>query len=268
LATAHADDRAEYHFGFLAGTAVGEVGEKEAQYRLTDRYGKRAGSYNMASHKIEAEFVPARSFGLSLGSYFTQHHIGGVPELSDRHSGRFDGLSLGLKYQLLDRAQAPFGLAIEAEPQWRRVDGTSGEPVNEYGGQYWLMLDKELIANRILSVFNLVYEPEASQSRVTGLWSHESKLRVGGGLLAVVAPQLSMGVEGRYLLAFDGLGLDRYAGHAFFVGPTVSVKLAEKYWLLATWNIQVAGRSVEESGWLNLKDFERHQVRFKFGVSF
>ena len=172
-AFAHADDRTEYHFGFLTGTTVGEVGEKEAQYRMTHRFGKRTGTYNVLSHKLEAEFVPAQNFGLSVGSYFTHHRIAGIPELDDRRSGRFDGASLGLKYQLLDRAHAPFGLAIEAEPQWRRADGTSGEPVNEYGGQYWLMLDKELVPNRALAVFNLVYEPEASQSRITGAWSHE-----------------------------------------------------------------------------------------------
>ena len=137
---------------------------------MTHRFGKRTGTYNVLSHKLEAEFVPAQNFGLSVGSYFTHHRIAGIPELDDRRSGRFDGASLGLKYQLFDRAHAPFGLAIEAEPQWRRADGTSGEPVNEYGGQYWLMLDKELVPNRALAVFNLVYEPEASQSRITGAW--------------------------------------------------------------------------------------------------
>jgi hypothetical protein len=202
-ALADSNDQTEYHFGFIAGAAVGEVGEREVQSRITGRLGKRAGTFNLLSHKLEAEFVPVQNFRLSLGSYLTHHHIAGVPGLDDRRSGRFDGVSVGLKYQLLDRAQAPFGLAIEAEPQWRRVDGASGTPIDEFGGQYWLMVDKELVPNRVLGVLNVVYEPEASRSRITGAWSHESTIRFAGAILAEAVPNFSWARRG------DTCGLTR-----------------------------------------------------------
>jgi hypothetical protein len=267
-ALADSNDQTEYHFGFIAGAAVGEVGEREVQSRITGRLGKRAGTFNLLSHKLEAEFVPVQNFRLSLGSYLTHHHIAGVPGLDDRRSGRFGGVSVGLKYQLLDRAQAPFGLAIEAEPQWRRVDGASGTPIDEFGGQYWLMVDKELVPNRVLGVLNVVYEPEASRSRITGAWSHESTIRFAGAILAEAVPNFFLGAEGRYLRTYEGLGFDRFAGHALYLGPTVSAKLPGGYWLLATWNFQVAGRSVEEPAALDLRNFERHQFRLKFGFNY
>ena len=267
-AVALADDETEYHFGFTTGTSVGEIGEKEIQSRLTGRFGKGAGDYNVLSNKLEAEYVPLRDFRLSLAGYVTQHRIAGIPGLDDRRSGAFDGLAFGLKYRLLDRDHGPFGLAIEAEPQWRRVDGTSGTPVDQIGGQYSLLLDKELVSNRIISAFNLVYEPEVSRSRLDGTWSHESTVRVAAAIMAQAQPHVSYGLETRYLRKYEGLSLDRFAGHALYVGPTVSATLPRGYWLLAAWSVQVAGRSVGGQGPLDLTNFERHQVRLKLGFNY
>jgi hypothetical protein len=47
-----ANDEPEYHFGFTAGTNVGEVGEKEIQSRLTGRFGKSDGDYRTLSNKL------------------------------------------------------------------------------------------------------------------------------------------------------------------------------------------------------------------------
>ena len=267
-AVALADDETEYHFGFTTGTSVGEIGEKEIQSRLTGRLGKSAGHYSMLSNKLEAEYVPLRDFRLSLAAYVTQHRIAGIPGLDDRRSGAFDGLAFGLKYRLIDRNHGPFGLAVEAEPQWRRVDGTSGAPVDQIGGQYSLLLDKELVPNRIISAFNLVYEPEVSRSRLDGTWSHESTVRVAAAIMAQAQPHVSYGLETRYLRKYEGLALDRFAGHALYVGPTVSATLPRGYWLLAAWSVQVAGRSVGGQGPLDLTNFERHQVRLKLGFNY
>lgn len=264
----HADDDTEYHFGFTTSTDIEDVGAREIESRLEHRFGKRTGSYNAFSQKLEAEFVPMRDFQFSAGASVAYHNIAGVPGLDDRHKGAFNGLSLGFRYRLLNRKHAPFGLAVEAEPQWNRVDGTSGAPVDQYGIQLSALVDKELIPNRIISVFNLVYEPETSRSRITGMWSHESSIRFAGALMMQAQSNFFIGAEARYLRKYDGLALDTFEGHAFYIGPTVSAKFSGGWWLLAAWSVQVAGRAAEESGPLDLKNFERHQARIKFGKSF
>jgi hypothetical protein len=173
-----------------------------------------------------------------------------------------------MKYRLLDRDRGLVGLAIEADPQWRRVEGTSGAPVDQMGGQYSILLDKELVPNRVVSAFNLVYEPEASRSRITGAWSHESTIRFASAIMAQARPDILIGMEARYLRTYEGLAFDHFAGHALYLGPTVSAKLPGDCWLLAAWNIQIAGRSVGEPGSLDLTNFERHQVRLKFGFNY
>jgi hypothetical protein len=267
-ASSRTDDEPEYHFGFTAGTGIGEVGEKEIQSRLTARVGKRAGHYTALSNKLEWETVPARDLRVSFATYVTHHRIAGVPGLDDRHSGAFDGLAFGLKYRLLDRDRAPVGLALEAEPQWRRRDETSGAPVDQFGGQYSVLLDRELVPNRIIAAFNLVYEPEASRSRITGAWSRESTVRFATAIMAQTQSDVFVGIEARYLRKYEGFVPDEFAGHAVYLGPTVSAKLPGGYWLLAAWNAQIAGRSVDERGSLDLVNFERHQVRLKFGFNF
>src|SRR5262249_50303365 len=64
------------------------------------------------------------------------------------------------------------------------------------------------------------------------------------------------------------LGFDNFAGHGFFVGPTIYANLSERSWILFAWNVQIAGRSVDDPASLDLKNFERHQATLKFGFTF
>jgi hypothetical protein len=265
---ARADDDTEYHYGFMVGTDIGAVGETEVQGRAGGRLGKRIGSYNAFSEKLEAEFVPMRDLRLSVGTAAAYHDIAGVPGMDDRRKGAFDGLSFAARYRLADRAQSSFGLAIEVEPQWSRVDATSGAPVEQYDVQLSLLLDRELVPDRVVAAFNLVYEPEVSRSRVTGAWSHESSLRASAAILAQAHERIFLGAEARYLRQYDGLGMDRFAGHALFLGPTLYAKLSDRWWFVAAWSVQLAGRATDEPGRLDLTNFERHQVRFKLGFSY
>ena len=86
--------------------------------------------------------------------------------------------------------------------------------------------------------------------------------------MAQIGPDLFVGTEARYLRSYDGLGLDRFAGHGFFVGPTIYAKLSEHSWILLAWSVQVAGQSADDPASLDLRNFERHQATLKFGFTF
>jgi hypothetical protein len=58
-------------------------------------------------------------------------------------------VSSEVRYRLLDREHAPLGLRIGTEPHLARVDETSGEPVFNYGSEFSIAADKELIENRV-----------------------------------------------------------------------------------------------------------------------
>src|SRR3978361_2515457 len=69
----------EHLFGFMIGTDVGNVGEREFQSQTTGRFAKSAGSYRAVGQELELEFVPARNSRIELGTKIAPHDIIGVP---------------------------------------------------------------------------------------------------------------------------------------------------------------------------------------------
>src|SRR5882724_7820716 len=68
----------EHLFGFMIGSDVGNVGEREFQSQTTGRFAKDSGNYRAIGQQLELEFVPARDFRIELGSAFSAHDITGV----------------------------------------------------------------------------------------------------------------------------------------------------------------------------------------------
>lgn len=258
----------EHLFNFTIGTDIGEVGEKEMEGQTNGRFGKRDGSYTALSQMLSAEFTPAQNFRLELSTFLAYHDIVGVTGIDDRRQGGLQGLSLELRYRLLDRAKAGFGVAIDAEPRWGRIDDVTGEPIDQYGVDLAIAVDKELIPNRVVAAFNLLYGPETTRSRVTGGWMQEATLGTSTALMARVRSGVFVGGEARYLRRYAGIGLNTLTGHALFLGPTVYAKLSQHSWIAASWSIQVAGRSADGLGPLDLVNFERHHARLLFGHYF
>jgi hypothetical protein len=86
--------------------------------------------------------------------------------------------------------------------------------------------------------------------------------------MAQMRPNFFVGGEARYLRKYEGIGLQEFAGHALFVGPTAYFKLSESSRLTLAWSFQAWGRSTRSMPALDLIDFERHQARLVFGVNF
>ena len=115
-ACAHAEGiDTEHMFGFMIGTDVGNVGEREFQSQTTGRFSRNGGSYRAIDQEFELEFVPARNFRVELGSTFASHDIAGVTGLADRRQLSWQGVSVDLRYRFLDRDAAPFGLTVAVE---------------------------------------------------------------------------------------------------------------------------------------------------------
>jgi hypothetical protein len=129
-------------------------------------------------------------------------------------------------------------------------------------------VDKELVPDRAVVAVNLLYGFEGVRSRASGDWSRESTVGVVTALMMRVHARIFVGAEIRYLRAYDGLGLNSFAGYAVFLGPSVFAKLPGSWWMAAGWSGQVAGRAAGDPAPLDLTNFERHQVAFKFGVAY
>ena len=97
----------EHLFGFMIGTDVGNVGEREFQSQTTGRFSRNGGSYRAIGQELELEFVPARNFRIEMGSTFAAHDINGVPGFEDRRQLAWQGVSVDFRYRFLERDTAP-----------------------------------------------------------------------------------------------------------------------------------------------------------------
>jgi hypothetical protein len=258
----------EHLFGFTIGSDVGDVGERELEGTVTGRHSKQTGTYGAAEGTLSAEFVPIPNLRTEITGAGIGYNVAGVGGLADQRYAAFGGLSADIRYRLVDRATAPFGLAVGAEPHWGRADDVTGQPGNQYGVDFVAAADWEIVPDRVVAAFNLLYRPEAMRSKLSGTWSDESTAGVAFGVMAQIRSGIFVGGEARYLRRYDGLGLDTFAGQGFFVGPTIYVKLSEKAWITAAWSEQVAGQAASFAGSLDLVNFERRQARLLFGVNF
>ena len=255
-------------FGFTLGSDVNDVGETEGELETIGRFGKRSGAYAAVSTVAGIKAIPFKDFSIEPGIGVAYHNIAGVPGLDDRRQLAFESFGFETRYRLLDREHAPFGLTLGADPRWARIDDISGERIDSYGSGFLLIVDKELVANRLFAAFNLLYDLEATRSSLTGLWEHQSSFGVTSALAVQVRPGVLIGAEARYLRSYDGLGLDSFTGQALFIGPTFYSKFSEKVWMGAAWNVQVAGKATAVAGRLDLTNFERHQATLRFGYNF
>jgi len=258
----------EHLFGFTIGSDTGDVGDREIEGSATGRFAKQTGTYNATSSTMSAEFVPLPNLRTEFTGSFVSYDIAGVSGFADQRYNAFGGFSADFRYRLLDRATAPFGFAIGAEPHWGRADDITGVPVSQYGTDFVAAADWELIPDRIVAAFNLLYQPETERSNLVGTWSQQSTAGVAMGVMAQIQSGIFIGGEARYLRQYDGVALDTLAGQGFFVGPTIYFKLSERAWITVAWSAQVAGQATTAVGSLDLVNFERRQARLLFGVSF
>ena len=255
-------------FGFTFGSDVNAVGEREAESEAVGRFGKSAGTYGAISQALGVKFVPFQNLSIQPTVAVSRFDISNVPGLDDRRQLAYEAVSLELRYRLLDREKAQFGLTAGFDPRWARVDEISGAPADQYGAALLLIVDKELVEKLIFAAFNFIYEPELTRSRVTGDWEHTSELGVSAAITMQVRPGVLIGAEARYMRSFDGLGLDRFTGNALFVGPTFYAKFSEKAWMSAAWSAQVAGHVHNGMGALDTTNFEQHRALLRFGYNF
>jgi hypothetical protein len=258
----------EHIFGFMIGSDVGRVGEREFQSETIGRFGKSGGRYRAGEQEFELEFVPAKDIRIEIGSSFSAHRITGVPGFADQRTLAWQGASLDFRYRFLDRETAPVGMTLAIDMQFNGIDETSAARVRSYGTGLTLAFDREIVPDVAVAALNLIYQPEWTRYVDTGTREREASIGAALGVMMQVRPGILLGGEARYMRRYEGIGLGELSGQALFVGPTAYVQLSDRSRLTASWSTQVWGRSEVPGSSLDLVSFERHQARLVYGINF
>jgi len=266
------DVETKYVFGFTEGSGIGLEGEKEFSPETVMRFGKRDGRYQAGETKLEYEFTPNQYVQFELGPMVAWHNIQDVTGLDDRKQADFSGFFGEVRYLLLDRGpSSPLAITLSAEPEWHRIDETSGARVKNFGLELKVNADLELIQNRLYLGSNLLYEPEATRDPdgIGAGWAKESTGGISGALSYRIVPSVFVGAEVWYLRHYDGAFLNTFTGDAVYVGPTVYVQITPKIFMTAAWNTQIWGREVDNPDVsFNLAEFTRQRAKLKLAVEF
>jgi len=262
------DLETKYIFGFTTGSGTGLEGEKEFTIDTIGRFGKRDGHYAATETKYEFEFTPNQFIQIEFGALGSTHNIGGVTGLDDRSQLAFSGGFAELRYLAIERtSNNPLAVTLAVEPTVRRIDETSGERVRNFEFETTVNADLELLEKRLFAGFNLLYEPEVTQT-AAGDTQREAKFGGSAALSLRIASNVVVGAEVWYLRHYDAVNLTSFTGDAVMLGPTLYVQFTPKMFMTAAWNAQVWGREIGNPVSLNLAEFQRHRAKLKFAWEF
>jgi hypothetical protein len=255
LVPARADER---FFTYVYESDVLPKGAWEFEQWLTYRKGHPGGDRDFSRHiwdfREEIEYGLTERLTTALYLNFRQEQIvARETGLEDSSDFSFKGLSAEFKYQLLNPAKKPVGLALYFEPTYNG---------NEQELEYKVLLSKNLGDKWVLAA-NAVYEQE--WEREEGATGKESVLEFTAGAAYRITPHWSVGLEGRYHAVYEGIALDEHLGTGWFVGPNVHYG-SGKWWATFTVLPQVAGSPSD--GGINRTEHQTFETRLIFGINF
>ncbi|MGZ9272916.1 MAG: hypothetical protein ACXW6T_27655 [Candidatus Binatia bacterium] len=266
--TSQEDDEidSEHIFGFTHGTDIGKKGELELEIEPVAAIGKRFGTYFATSQLVAFKYTVTDSFRVAPELFVATHDIRGVHGFEDRQGAGFASASFETRYRVFDRETRPFGLTLNFDPGWSRIDELTGASVEQYTSEFGIFLDKDIIPDRLFGAINLNYGIAATRLRTTGEWFHDSAASIDLSLTQQVRRGLFIGAEARYSQVYEGLGLDRFRGEALYFGPTFFMRIGKNAGLSGAWNFQVVGKAVDDPGALDLINHERQQVLLRLNI--
>ena len=119
----------EHIFGFTEGTDIGEKGEKEGEFGVFGRLGKAGGRYVGLTQSSELKMTLTDNFRVAPGVFFSNYNIRNVPSLPNYNGGGLDGVSFEMKYRVLEREKAGFGMTLAMASAYSRIDPGGGGDV-------------------------------------------------------------------------------------------------------------------------------------------
>jgi hypothetical protein len=254
-------------FGFVEGSDIGDKGELELESDAIIRAGRSTGSFADTAAQFRYKYTLLQNFRITAAATFAYYDIVGVTDMDDRRRAAVQSLSFDARFRLLDRDRSPFGLTVSIDPHWGFADEATGGRISHFGWEGELLMDRELLPNRLFGALNLHYDTDRTVARDGGV-EQQPTLGIGMALAYQVMPAVWMGGEMRYFRSYAGAGLEIFTGRALYVGPTVYVRLGEKAELSAAFSFQAWGGAVSIPGALDLTNFERYQAKLRFGYFF
>jgi hypothetical protein len=274
----------EQLFGYVKGAETLPKGASELYQWVTYRADKGAGHYEAIDWKTEFEYGVSDRFSASLALKALSIDTSGllidgyVPADTSRGFG-FSGVELAGKYNFLQPAKDPIGLAMYFSLDYGLLDPHSGQDKTTISAEMELLAQKYFLDGKLVWVGNLGYEATyAKRDEIANLppgfdWptdpEMELELKFGTGLSYRFARNWYFGAEALYETEFETeVGQERWT---WFAGPSLHYG-GKRWWATLTYFHQLAGGgekfAQQDNMNLHLIEKTKGEVRFKVGLNF
>lgn len=255
-AAAHAD---EHYFGYVKTADVLPQGASEFEQWVTNRNGKAHEVYSAWDLRTELEYGVTDRLSSAIYFNFKDTYEStldlGTGLVTSTEETLFEGISLELKYQVLNPSKSPLGLVLYYEPSFGH---------GEWENELKVILSTE--TESWVAALNLTAEPEWERDAL--VQKEELPLEASAGLAYKLSPTFSLGLEARTHTEIpDFLHGGVQEHQAYFLGPSVHWA-AEKFNVALTVLPQLRGWPVtlsEEDG-RHLSQHEMLETRFVLSI--
>jgi hypothetical protein len=161
-------------FGRAYTTETVPMGHFELEQAVRNRTQRAFGTYSATDFKSEFEYGVTDNFQVAFYVNTELLNANNAPDDNDvpegdqpgglgfsRHSFFVQSLSTEFIYRILSPVADPIGLALYYEPEWDFYDMHNGRMENgSLENEFRLLLQKDLLGDRLILVYNLVLELE------------------------------------------------------------------------------------------------------------
>ncbi len=278
--TAYADENL---LGYVTGAETLPKGSSEIYVINTLRSDKGQGDYSAVDTEFELEHGVTDRITLSAAVSFLSIDtkglvIDGYLPGAEKYTGKFNGIEVKGKFNILSPALDNFGLAVITSAEIKGLDPHSGRRKTEYEGRVKLAAQKYFMQGQLIWAGNIglkagvEYRKPIADLPVGFDWpttpETEIEISASTGLSYRVVPKWFLGAETEYTSEYETeVGQERWS---LFAGPSIHYG-GQKIWATFTWFPQLKGggeRYAGQTGNLHLIEKTKNEFRLKVGYNF
>jgi hypothetical protein len=228
--------------------------------RSVHRPGAESNATDKCGNETSLRYSVIDGLRLSVGALTDYFNLHDLPGLGARNGLNVSGLITEVRWNIFNRLTSPFGMTLTVNPEWRRTDPASGRYNDNFAVTAALLIDKEVIADKLFMVLNLVYSPTFLPLNDRWLRDDSFTVLVGGSY--VITPDVLIGAEIRHENLAPNLSPN---AHALYVGPHMFLQLAESLTASFAWAFQIPDLGAHHA---DLANFERYEAGLRVVYSF
>jgi hypothetical protein len=249
----------EHIFGFGEGSDVGAAGEFEVECFTVGIFGAAGRNFRIGN-ETSLRYSVFNGFRLSVGTLTDYLNLHNLRSPGARNGLNVSGLITEVRWNILDWRSSPFGVTLTVDPEWRRTDPASGRYNDNFAVTAALLIDKEVIPDKLFMELNLVYSPTFLP--LTGRWLRDDSFTVLVGGSYVLTPDILVGAEIRH----ENLAPSLFPNaHALFIGPHLFLQVADNLTASFAWAFQIPDLGAHHA---DLANFERYEAGLRLVYSF